>query len=54
VCLPLQRAIRRLSSETILESVVSLEGNTDVFSLVCDLKIEIVEDDIDAIKVRLV
>ena len=45
----------RLSSKTMLESVVSIEGNVDVFSPFCDLKIGIVEDvGKCAVEVRLV
>jgi len=39
VSLRLGRAIERSSSKAVSESVVSLEGNVDVFSLVCVSKI---------------
>ena len=55
VRLPLQRAIKRSSSKTLSELVVSLQGNIDVFSLDCVSEIEITEDfDTGAIEVRLV
>ena len=41
----LAKSIGRSSSETMSESVVvSLEGNADVFSPVCDPEIETLED----------
>ena len=56
VRLPLRRVMRKSSPETVSETlVVSFEGNADVFSLVCDSKIEIVEDiGIGAVEVHLV
>ena len=56
MCSPLRREICKSSSEIVSKSVVvSLEGNADVFSLVCDPKIRIVEDvGSGVIEVRLV
>ena len=51
--LPLRR-VRRSSSETV-SVVISLKGNAEIFSPVCDSKIRAIEDvGIDAIEVHLV
>ena len=44
MCLPLRRTIRRSSSEIVSETIVLSKGNTDVFALVCNSKIGIIED----------